>query len=349
LVNATIDTNNATSPEGLQNATLLTEETNTGNHAIREASNILIAADDSQYVVSFYAKSNGRNVRFIDDGYAGSNTIVNFNLSSGGTFSNGSSVIDSDAVAFGDGWYYCYAVIDKASAAQSAFRFSLRLLGGASNDNDSYTGDGSRGVWLYGKQVEDSVTYPTSYIPNHSGGSVTRSADSCSGAGTSSTFNDSEGVLYAEIAAIADDQTSKVISLSDGTFDERVLIATYSGGSNQIRVFIKSGGSFSATITTTLTDITEFNKIAYRYKSGETKLFINGSLIGTSADTFSITGLNVLQFASGTPTATPFYGNAKQVIVFNTALSNTDCEILTGTSYESFAAMATALNYTTYE
>ena len=155
--------------------------------------------------------------------------------------------------------------------------------------------------------------------------------------------------MYAEIAAIADDQTSKVISLSDGTFDERVLIATYNGGSNQIRVFIKSGGSFYATITTTLTDITEFNKIAYRYKSGETKLFINGSLIDTSTDTFSISGLNALQLASGTPTATPFYGNAKQVIVFNTALSNTDCEILTGTSYESFAAMATALNYTTYE
>ena len=39
-----------------------------------------------------------------------------------------------------------------------------------------------------------------------------------------------------------------------------------------------------------------------------------------------------------------------QSLVFETALSDLDCEILTGaTTYNTFAAMALALNYTVYE
>ena len=68
LVNSSIESNNTISPDGTQNATLLKEDTNSGNHALREAANTSVAADDSQYVISFFAKSNGRNIRFIDDG-----------------------------------------------------------------------------------------------------------------------------------------------------------------------------------------------------------------------------------------------------------------------------------------
>ena len=175
-------------------------------------------------------------------------------------------------------------------------------------------------------QIE-ALSFPTSYIPT-SGSTSTRNADAAINAGSSDLINSTEGVLYAEIAALSDDATSRVISLSDGTSNERVLISMHTV-SNQIRVFIKSGGSFSATITTTLTDIKDFNKIAYKYKSGETKLYINGSLIGTSTNAFSITGLDVLQFANGTPGTNQLFGNVKCVAVYKEALTDAQLTALT--------------------
>ena len=336
--------NEEVSPEGLQNASKLLCVSGFANHQI-DAMNVSISS--GAVTGSVYAKK-GANADWLRLRLSGTSNPPRawFDLQNGVVGSvdvSGTASIED----VGNGWYRCS--LTEAGNTASGGGGRLQIFINKSDGQTQFTSNGDEYHYVYGAQME-AGSYATSYIPNHSGsGSVTRGADLCNGAGDASTFNDSEGVLYAEIAALTDDQSSRTITLTDGTFDERIQLSYYTGGSNQIRVFIKSGGTFSAVITTTLTDITEFNKIAYRYKSGETKLFINGSLIGTSADTFSITGLNVLQFANGDGLSNPLQGKAKQVIVFNTALSNTDLEILTGTSYESFAAMATALNYTTYE
>jgi hypothetical protein len=181
-------------------------------------------------------------------------------------------------------------------------------------------------ILIYGAQLEEK-SYPTSYIPTY-GSSATRNADLCNNSGSAQDFNSEEGVLYAEIAALADNLTNRVISLSDGTANERVVLQ-FHNTTNRIRGFIKSGGTFYATLDKVVSDTTDFHKIAYKYKSGETKLFIDGSLANTSSNTFSITGLNVLQFANGTPTASPFYGKTKNLKVFKRAMSDEELQQLT--------------------
>ena len=52
-------------------------------------------------------------------------------------------------------------------------------------------------VYAWGGQLEEG-SYATSYIPT-SGSTVTRSADVANNSGNADLFNDSEGVLYAEI------------------------------------------------------------------------------------------------------------------------------------------------------
>ena len=324
----TITDNAITSPEGLQNASKLIPNSGTGgNRSIgRDYSGL-----SSIHTFSTFAKAGeyGYVALRIRNGPSG---FVMFNLNDGSIHninSNAQYVTDSAKIEdYGNGWYRCSASFDPSGSVTAGELYPSFSVGITGDEGSQWDGDGVSGIYIYGSQFE-AGSYPTSYIPNHSGGTITRGGDVCNGAGDASTFNDSEGVLYAEISALADDQSSRTITLTDGTFDERIQLSYYTGGSNQIRVFIKSGGTFSAVITTTLTDITEFNKIAYRYKSGETKLFINGSLIGTSADTFSITGLNVLQFANGDGLSNPLQGKAKQLLVFKEALSDTELIKLT--------------------
>ena len=68
---------------------------------------------------------------------------------------------------------------------------------------------------LWGAQLEQQA-YATSYIPT-SGSTVTRNQDVCTNGGSLASINSTEGVLYAEIAALAIDVSNRVISLSDGT------------------------------------------------------------------------------------------------------------------------------------
>jgi hypothetical protein len=61
----------------------------------------------------------------------------------------------------------------------------------AENDNDvSYTGNGTDGVYIYGAMLEQG-SYPTSYIPNFGTAlGATRSAETCNNAGDVNTFNE---------------------------------------------------------------------------------------------------------------------------------------------------------------
>ena len=179
---------------------------------------------------------------------------------------------------------------------------------------------------VYGAQFENA-TYKTSYIPNNSGGSVTREADVCGGAGTSSTFNDTEGVLYAEISALADDGTYRILSINDGTKNERVYMQ-YTSTTNQISVVVKNGNSTQANIPFILSDETQYAKVAVRYKANDFALYINGTQRGTDTSGTTPVGLDNFSFDQGNGT-TNFYGNVKQVLVFNTALSDPEMIALT--------------------
>ena len=313
LVNSSIDINNTKSPEGVQNATLLIENTSSGNHSLREAVNIGLAGDDSQYVISFYAKSNGRNIRFIDDAYAGSSTIVDFNITSGGTLNNGSLVIDSDAVAFGDGWYYCYAVIDKVSAGQNSFRFSLRLLGGASNNNDSYTGNGQSGAWIWGKQIEDAVSYPTSYIPNHSGGSVTRGGETTDVLTLPETLTDNYTLFFDFKEIIA---PNGWVKFTDSSNNEVYSFYGYSGHYD-----VRNGSSF---IVDASAD--PDGKIALQQSGSSVKIFVNGVDKTKAGATANLN--DIVKFAFGSHPSTNT-ATLNQMLVFNEALSDADCITIT--------------------
>ena len=65
--------------------------------------------------------------------------------------------------------------------------------------------------YLYGERNLRSLSYATSYIPTLTGSTVTRATETATGAGSADLINSTEGVLYAEIAALADGRRTRTI------------------------------------------------------------------------------------------------------------------------------------------
>ena len=204
-----------------------------------------------------------------------------------------------------------------------------------------FTGTGSLYAW--GFQVEQ-LQYATSYIPT-SGSTVTRNAEVCNNSGSAQDFNLEEGVLYAEIAALTNDGTNRQISLSDGSSGTNKVSLIYTPTSNQLQAFVRSSGSIAFNVSEILSDTTEFNKIALKYKQNDFALWINGIEVDTDTSGNALSGLNVLDFDSADGTLN-FYGKTKNLKVFKQAMSDGELYLLTVTQYQSYQEMATALNYT---
>jgi hypothetical protein len=167
-------------------------------------------------------------------------------------------------------------------------------------------------------------SYPTSYIPTE-GSNVTRSAETANGAGNSTVFNDSEGVLYVETSKLSTSDNGGV-AISNGSYTHRVVL--YFDNSGNVRGQVYSSGAQANIITSGL-DYTQNNKFALKYSATSTKFYVNGSQVG-STDTSSTmpVGLSELAFDDGGG-GSDFYGKIKDVRVYDTALSDSELQALT--------------------
>ena len=198
-------------------------------------------------------------------------------------------------------------------------------------------------IALWGAQIE-ALSYATSYIVSNSGSTTTRSAETATNSGNADLINSTEGVLYAEISALADDLTNRSISISDGSTNNRVNIL-YADATNQIRVIVVVDGSTKFDQNYNVNSITDIHKIAVKYKADDFALWVDGveRATDTSGTIFTQDTLNELAFNIG-GNLFPFYGNVKELAVFKEAL--TDAELESLTSWISFTEMATDLEYT---
>jgi len=189
---------------------------------------------------------------------------------------------------------------------------------------NTYNGT-ARDIEVWGAQLEQK-SYATSYIPT-SGSTVTRNQDVCNNGGSLASINSTEGVLYAEIAALADDGTFRVLGLSDGTSANRVYIG-YSSANNITCSFqIASSVVYSFNFTS---DIKVNLKLALKYKENDFALWVNGVKVNSqsSGNTFPIGTLTQMQFTSAT-IQSPFYGKTKALAVWKEALTDAELTELT--------------------
>ena len=328
---SSVTANDIVSPNGSQNAEKIIQQS--GQTSSGGVYQNLTVSSSTVYTYSVFLKSGGYDFGMIRiDG--GQYAWFDLSLGAVGSITgSGSSSIED----FGNGWFRCSFTITTTSTTGQPHIYITN-----SDGSQTLSGaDGVKGIYAWGAQIE-AGSYSTSYIKNiDTSAGVTRSADVCNGAGTSDTFNDSEGVLFVEFSGISSDLTSKRITLNDGGPLNRVVLGIHNV-SSQLFYFVSGGGSVPFTQAITV-ETEQFNKIALKYKSGDTALWINGVEVDTKTNTFTISGLDELSFNDDS-VSSKFFSNTKQVMTFNEALSDTELEDLT--SWDSFNEMAKGQLYT---
>jgi len=209
--------------------------------------------------------------------------------------------------------------VEYQASATGTFGFRLELRG-------SYTTDDTADILIWGAQAED-LSYATSYIPTD-GTSVTRNQDLCNNGGTGTgLINSTEGVLYAEIAALANDGTNRFIIINDGTNNNR-LSFRYLPSANQISFEVHIGGILKLNINPFISDTTITQKIAFKFKQNDYAAWVNGIEVGVNTlnEIWPANTLNNINFEGF---GQPFFGKTKALAVWKEALTDLELQKLT--------------------
>ena len=314
LVNTIATSNDAISPEGVKNATKIV--TSQLGMDLKLTSISVLA--NTTYTYTFYIKlesGTGLQGRFYDN-------------------SNGSNIE-----------YYNYdsqLVVGEWKRVERTFTTPV----GCTNIQ----------VWLlaasstlvtahyFGAQLEVG-SYPTSYIPTY-GVSQTRARDEAYKTGVSSLIGQTEGTLFVDFDLPRLDGFSGIIDINTALTTSATRVLLWETGGTSLSA---NFGQQAPSLTLNNPTIGR-HKVVIIYSASICKLFVDGVKIGESSTTGSFSGLDVVSYVCAGGSVNFQQKNIHQTLLFPTALSDLDAEILTGaTTYNTFAEMALALNYTVYE
>lgn len=340
FTSAAIDLNSGIAPDGSNTAIKFKDDNSGGTGAVRLFKAYTVSTS-TDYQMSVFMKAGTLNYAGLRTGSfttpANGDTV--FNLSIGTIHSQSSAHTRASIEYYGNGWYRCSIGFTTHSSDTSG-NFVVILANNNGNPN-SVDRNGTSNVLIWGAQFE-AGSYTTSHIPT-SGSTVTRSADACNGSGTSAEFNDSEGVLFAEIFIEENIESNINISISTGIHQENLVKIIYVVDENAFKSEIFNPSQVLTKIEYFNYSLGVFNKVLLSYNSSNLKLYINGFEIDSVSVSGLPSGLSELNFDRADGTA-PFYGKTKQLMTFKTAL--TDSELETLTSWDSFNAMAKGQLYT---
>jgi len=322
VANGSVSYNTITSPEGLNNAALYTENSSTNAHYID--SNTFTFTSGQDYVISVFAKYNGRFLTI-----QGSSVRMN---SSYGTFNLQTGIVEEDNIGtasienYGNGWYRCSLKVTATSTGNGVVTLLLNdsATGGRSR---TYTGDGTSGLYYYGFQAE-AASYPTSYIPTY-GTSQTRSQEYGRTPLETYDVNEEQGVMFAEFEYLGGTDFQVLSMHNGGSLVDWLMVD--SAGKLRGSVFYNGTYKVSMDSSPTTMSPNTYYKAAFRYESGNNALYLNGVKVGTNTSTFTNPPtLGYVQLGGFWQLSnTNVNCRVKQALLFNTALTDSECIALT--------------------
>jgi len=189
-------------------------------------------------------------------------------------------------------------------------------------------------------------SYPTSYIPNHSGGTITRS-DELANYVTVGGGSEKWSLMYEFDFNKTPLQQNEIFSnIRNATSDVAITFRHFIRDSVKhvispyfnLEPAYPFGSAGASSVTDSSVLLRANGDGSYDYFASLNGVVTKASVTGMSNIAFSR-----IDLGAGASTA------HKKVILFANTLSDADCTALIGTSYDTFADMAEALNYTVYE
>jgi hypothetical protein len=317
----TINSNQLISPDGTLNADKSQGDgTNSAKFLYTNAGAV---SSGFTYTFSAFVKKGSLNYcqLFLGSATFNDSLYSNFDLLNGTIGSSGGGAIPF-IENYGNDWY---RIGITATADVTGNGTAFLNLANSSTMPRAASFNTSDYIYIYGAMLEQQ-SYATSYIPT-SGSTVTRNQDVCNNGGSLATINSTEGVLYAEIAINPNDDGSfRLISMTDASDSVRI---GFGKKDNEAKWYIKILiGALN--ITSQAIDFQEgFQKIAIRYKSGDSGVYINGTKVITDTSNYVNTLIIDNVSFDFTGNAFPFFGKTKALAVWKEALSDSELQSLT--------------------
>ena len=320
--NKIVTDNSIVSPDGTVTGAILADSGLGGIAAVQVSENVTVDVS-STYTYSVFAKK--KDIDFIALRTSNFATVPSgqsyFDLNLGitlGVLAGHTSKIEN----YGNGWYRCSITFTTDATDTTGTIISRLSQDGTTSTVDL---DNTSNVYIWGFQFEKN-SYATSYIKNEGTAlGVTRSADTASGSGNSTVINSTEGVLYAEMSALANNSESRIIQINNSSDTSTYILVKYGAPTNRVECqYRTSGYSLQASLFKDLTDSTESIKIAFKWQLNNFALYINGVKISEdlNGNVSPSNTFNNLLFDN-------FYGKVKSLQVYTTALSDAELTTLT--------------------
>lgn len=340
-LNVTTTVNQTTAPTGLSTADLIAETAVTSGHSVFNNLACSVTSGTTYTLSCYFKKGPGAtapDIIQLSSPQGFTSLYANFNITTG-VVTQSSGVVSTSITSVGNGWWRC----SLTATASSTTSFSGLIVAFVNNNptsgaSPSYLGQVTSNIYAWGGQVEAGA-YATSYIPTTTA-SVTRNVDVANRAGISSLLGQTEGTIFYDMY-IPQPSGLGVQALASITNDAGTLFYT-AYVNNTISFDMYIGGTYTFALTTATGITAGRNRFALVYKAGAYKLFLNGVLSATSTNSTPIT--NTISKPGLTADKSPIYNYS--FIAFKEALSDSELELLTGDSFDSYAKMAAYFNYT---
>jgi hypothetical protein len=327
--NLTVTDNAEVSPEGLENAVKIEGiSTSSATQAVK------FGALESESVVG-RTFTGSLYIKPVNSGDVGGNVYLSLQRRSG-DFEALSQAIEIDSADW-KRYEITYTFTGAGAGNQVGCDFKILKTGTPIDD-----------IYVYGVQLEEG-SYATSYIPTY-GASATRNQDITGELQHGITMGTTCSVFFEgkHLAPNIGQLSFFQLKTND---DNRLLIYGSGNTSSAYNLIVQHRVATNPVNSAVKTiNIGDSFKVLARMDDTTMDIFINGELHDTkpiiAQDHFD--KMNLYRTGSAQQSG----HEVSQAMLFTTALSNNDAEIITGApSYNSFATMAasTALNYTIYE